>query len=1134
MKIMRSSVNRMLVLLILVPFFIAAIPGTGITGDRAPAYLAEVKDSGFQNGYTSPPHEPDTLAMVPVTVTLDHINLPIYAHLLGRTGSEYVLVKANISDLNTSGFSYTILDPHTTNATYAIASRFTNQTREEIGRLVAVLLDDGKNLILKADPGQIYQLNSAGLEFKWLPSVPMTIRKPGETIPKQAAPIQYDARIAAMISLLNSDMLYYTVGALSGEFPVRIGGANYTILTRNTESGTPITKATSYAYEFLSRLNLSVSYNNWNFFGYTCRNVVGEKIGTVQPDEIILITAHLDSITYSGNEPGADDNGSGSAALLRIAEILDQYRFERTVRFVLFTGEEQGLLGSLIYADAAAEKGENIVAVFNMDMIGYNKLGGPVLEIHTRPQSNPSGYANDMVVAGKFTQSVSLYGLGSTLTPVIIPDGIPYSDHDSFWSYGYPAVLAIEDENDFNPYYHESSDRRQYLDMNYYTNFAKASLASLAHLASLSSCSSPVINRMNPSSGPNTSDLLVGINGTCFQDGLQVNLTKSGETNITATEVSVHSDLLINCTIPISGKAVGRWNLVVTNPDGKTGSLNDAFMIYDPTPAIFSLTPAAGQNNAVVLVTVTGNNLSTTATVSLTNSSLSIPGTITFQNGTTVRASFPLAGAPPWIYNLTIRKSDGLIIKKEHFFTVTNVTPEISFVTPATGYNSGNISVTITGSSFRNGASVSLINGSRMLSATNTNRTNSRILATFPLNGTLAGLYNLTVLNIDGTSVTKSNAFTVKPAGSSPIIDNFTPESGLSTSFSLIFTINGRNFSSRASVTITNGSSVKTVAASSATGSQIRCSFPLTGLSFGLYNLTVTNSDGTFGTRNNVFMVLNPPPTISGITPTTASNISLVNISVSGKNFLTDCTATLTNGSTTLNGSLSMLNPTKIMCRFDLPGNHAGLYTLKITNPGGPNATKPFLITSPGSDPVISDIYPDSGVNTGPLLVTINGTNFRSGASVTITNGTTIKSVPGKVTGVGKITCTLPLTGIPFGIYNLTVRNTDGSNGTLPYNFLVMNPSPTITGITPRSGFTSSTVQVKISGAKFVSGVQVSLVNGSIRLNGTVSGLTISVLTGTFNLTDLPADTYNLTVTNPGGPAPRSRSLSTLRELIQR
>lgn len=295
----------------------------------------------------------------------------------------------------------------------------------------------------------------------------------------------YDPTVAAMLAQVTQAQVYSYVAQLSGETPAVIGGEPYTITTRHTNSGLPIQRATQFVYEFMQQQGLGVSYHNWSACGTSGRNVIGVLTGTLKPQEIVLITAHLDDMPSIGAAPGADDNASGSVGVMIAAEILSDHPFERTVRFAFFTGEEQGLCGSDVYAGAVYAAGDNIVAVYNMDMIGWDSTGDPVARLHTRMSG--AGYAADLAIAGVFTQVVQAYGLSNSLTPVIDADGEDRSDHSSFWDRGYAAILAIEDDaNDFNAYYHTSNDRLQYLNFAYFTAFVKASVGTAAHLARVS------------------------------------------------------------------------------------------------------------------------------------------------------------------------------------------------------------------------------------------------------------------------------------------------------------------------------------------------------------------------------------------------------------------------------------------------------------------------------------------------------------------------------------------------------------------------------------------------------------------------------------------------------------------------
>ena len=122
--------------------------------------------------------------------------------------------------------------------------------------------------------------------------------------------------------------------------------------------------------------SVEVDTFDFTFYGeeYESANVQAELPGTLDEPGIVLITGHLDAITYGSPytfAPGADDNASGCATVLEAARIMSQYEFPNTVRFVCFGAEELGLIGSEYYAENAFNAGENIVAVMNLDMILY-------------------------------------------------------------------------------------------------------------------------------------------------------------------------------------------------------------------------------------------------------------------------------------------------------------------------------------------------------------------------------------------------------------------------------------------------------------------------------------------------------------------------------------------------------------------------------------------------------------------------------------------------------------------------------------------------------------------------------------------------------------------------------------------
>jgi len=229
--------------------------------------------------------------------------------------------------------------------------------------------------------------------------------------------------------------------------------------------------AGDYIYQQFEDMGLDVSYHNWSLWGYNDRNVVAtlpDSSGVV--DDIYIVCAHYDSVTGS---PGADDNGSGTAAVMALANILRNCSFDATLRFVAFSGEEQGLLGSNIYADDARNNGDNIIAVINADMIGYaTSSSDDKIKI---PYDSQSTWLKDEIVAAAQAYN---HLLGLTAIPSYGSGG---SDHVSFWKENYHAAGLFEYE--FNAYYHSSGDTIAHMDLDYFTRSSQLFLASFAEVA---------------------------------------------------------------------------------------------------------------------------------------------------------------------------------------------------------------------------------------------------------------------------------------------------------------------------------------------------------------------------------------------------------------------------------------------------------------------------------------------------------------------------------------------------------------------------------------------------------------------------------------------------------------------------
>ncbi len=269
--------------------------------------------------------------------------------------------------------------------------------------------------------------------------------------------------------------------SLAGAFSADSLMANVTLLssypTRYT-SNANYAAAAAMMRDRLAALGLDQVYlHDFTCCGGTRQNVVGVKLGTVRPDEIVIIGAHLDctSQTPQTNAPGAEDNGTGSAAVYEAARLLAGVDTERTVHFVLFGGEEQGLIGSEAYAAQADAQNWNIAGVIIMDMVGYYGAGGADLWLEGFTTGTNSMWLVDLV-----RQHAETYG---GLSVYVYPGNGWGSDHESFHDHGFPAMLSIENEWDSYPCYHRSCDTPSNLTASFFRRIAAANGTAALELA---------------------------------------------------------------------------------------------------------------------------------------------------------------------------------------------------------------------------------------------------------------------------------------------------------------------------------------------------------------------------------------------------------------------------------------------------------------------------------------------------------------------------------------------------------------------------------------------------------------------------------------------------------------------------
>lgn len=279
------------------------------------------------------------------------------------------------------------------------------------------------------------------------------------------AQLAYSPFVDSISQLADTQSVLLLTRQLTGDTTITIGGQVETINSRHFM--TPGNRlAAQFIYERFQAYGLAPVYQYFN--DGRGINVIATKQGSKYPGREFIICAHYDNMPEGAVAPGADDNASGTVAVLEAARILCNINIDYTVRFAAWDEEEIGLVGSSAYAQQAFDNHDTIVGVINLDMIAWDSDYNMVYSISTNTNSN--AFSNTFVRTTGYYQP--------QLTPNFINTSA--SDHSSFWAFGYPAFLVIEDWYDFNALYHTVGDDIPILNMDFFIALTRASIANLA------------------------------------------------------------------------------------------------------------------------------------------------------------------------------------------------------------------------------------------------------------------------------------------------------------------------------------------------------------------------------------------------------------------------------------------------------------------------------------------------------------------------------------------------------------------------------------------------------------------------------------------------------------------------------
>ena len=293
-----------------------------------------------------------------------------------------------------------------------------------------------------------------------------------------------------ILTLIEAEAIEAHIVALQEN--VKPGQSPIAYRTRSAHNRDALDNAAEYiASQFRRSPQLDVRFEDASGL----KNVIAELPARLEPatDQVFILCAHYDSKADRDREwnpliseaPGANDNATGVAAMLEIAQVLSQFDYEHDLRFIAFAGKEAGLVGSEYHAQKASEASQDIVAVLNIDMIGFNWNNDQVTVV----QDGSSRWIGDAVRLVNRWYEVGVEVHDARFEPD------ENGDHTSFWAYDYHAITLSEtdiprlDAKGYraNPYYHTFNDTVDKVNIGLVQKVTQLALVSLNCLASMPS-----------------------------------------------------------------------------------------------------------------------------------------------------------------------------------------------------------------------------------------------------------------------------------------------------------------------------------------------------------------------------------------------------------------------------------------------------------------------------------------------------------------------------------------------------------------------------------------------------------------------------------------------------------------------
>lgn len=551
----------------------------------------------------------------------------------------------------------------------------------------------------------------------------------------------------------------------------------------------------------------------------------------------------------------------------------------------------------------------------------------------------------------------------------------------------------------------------------------------------------PTLTELSPDQGPVAGGAQVTLTGTGFVPGMTVNV--DGVTDA-CKPVTLSSQTSASCIMP--AHPAGPVNVTVTNPAGTSGS---QVFTYDDVPTLTAVSPTAGPTAGGIPLTLTGTAFVSGMTVSVDGVADACKP-VTVNSQTSASCTLPPHAAAT--VNINVTTPGGTSGNQP--FTYSDV-PSLSAISPDQGPTAGGTSITLTGSRFVAGMTVS-VGGNPCTPVTIVSSTEAR--CTTPPGP--AGPADVVASTGGGSSAPLS--FTYDNA---PSLTAIFPDQGPTIGGTPV-TLTGSSFIPGFTTVDVDGQPCTKVKVTS--DSSLTCNVPPGTI--GAKSVTVTTPGGASGAVSYTY---DDVPALTAVSPQQGPLAGGTQITLTGTAFVKNATTVMVGGAPCT--QVNVLSETSATCVT--PANAAvGIQPVLLTTPGGTSAPQYFTYDDL---PTLVAVSPNQGPTAGGTLITLTGHAFIPGSTTVMVAGQPCSGV--NVLSDSSLTCTTA--AAPAGVQDVQVSTPGGDSNILHFTY---DDIPALTVIAPGQGPLAGGTRITLTGAAFVNGSTSVTVDGQV-----CTGLTV-------------------------------------------